>query len=780
MSSKLSSNFLQNNFAMGGGFKHSVYEFDRFRLDSAKLMLYRDGEAVTLPPKVVKTLAVMVENRDSILSKDELIERVWDDAIVEEANLSQNLYLLRKTLGSRPDGAPYIETLRRRGYKFSADHVTFADKVADVDLLPSAATPMPAAAAPPAQHRYSVERHGNVVALLDWKEPDEPREVIEPASQPVQSHEPTGQKPRSLFRPLAAAAAVLVLAAVFGVGFWLNSPKAAEVVVVEEAAAQLDTVPVTNGEDVNEATISRDGKYFTYHEVDGEFSRMVVQQTRQSKPIEILKGKRIIGAKAFSPDSQFIYFVARDAGADHNSLYRIPTLGGVHTKIVEYATSYPSFSPDGMSIVFHRSNPSWNSSLVIAGADGTRERIILSKGADNYIATNPAWSPDGNQIVFGLMEGLVVGPCVISVLDLKTSEVRPFSTEKWDTCYRVEWRRDGKGIVFVGTKVGEGNTIRRDQVYYISASDGSSRRLTADVHRNQTDSLGITDSNQVLHVPFSRTSQLWVMDPNGNSKTATTISTGSSDGRAGLVPLADGRIAFTARTAENLGAWTINADGSNRQQFISDPLIIEELRATPDGKYFLYATEKEKHSHLYRVDADGGNPKQVTSGDTHETDSALSPDGKWIVFDSMPFSNFEDRRLWRTSIEGGAPTKIADLKCAVPNYSATGKYISCVWDPKIYVLSPDDGAILHTFTTPRLAFLNIGARFTPDEKSVAFIVQQKGTSNIWVQSLDGKPARPLTDFPNGAIYNFAYSPDGSKLYLARGFQIHDAVLLSGF
>jgi hypothetical protein len=48
-----------------------------------------------------------------------------------------------------------------------------------------------------------------------------------------------------------------------------------------------------------------------------------------------------------------------------------------------------------------------------------------------------------------------------------------------------------------------------------------------------------------------------------------------------------------------------------------------------------------------------------------------------------------------------------------------------------------------------------------------------------VQTLDGKQPRPLTDFQNGAVYNFAYSHDGSKLYLARGFQIHDAILISG-
>jgi hypothetical protein len=61
-------------------------------------MLYRDDEELSLAPKVVKTLAVLVVQAGTIISKDGLIERVWDDSIVEESNLTQYLYLLRKTL----------------------------------------------------------------------------------------------------------------------------------------------------------------------------------------------------------------------------------------------------------------------------------------------------------------------------------------------------------------------------------------------------------------------------------------------------------------------------------------------------------------------------------------------------------------------------------------------------------------------------------------------------------------------------------------------------------
>src|SRR5262245_25593201 len=137
MSLDLSLNFPDFKIGMEKGGKSGIYEFDRFRLDADKLMLYCDGEEVSMPPKMVKTLLVLVEDRGTIISKDDLIDRVWSDSIVDESNLSQHLYHLRKTLGNQPNGKPYIETLRRRGYRFNGD-VNRVVPARAVSLAPSA------------------------------------------------------------------------------------------------------------------------------------------------------------------------------------------------------------------------------------------------------------------------------------------------------------------------------------------------------------------------------------------------------------------------------------------------------------------------------------------------------------------------------------------------------------------------------------------------------------------------------------------------------------------
>lgn len=96
-----------------------VYEFENFRLDAAHLMLYQGTEVVALAPKVIETLLALVERHGELVSKEEMMKRLWADSFVEDANLTQNIYLLRKMLGKGADGRDLIETFRRRGYRFT-------------------------------------------------------------------------------------------------------------------------------------------------------------------------------------------------------------------------------------------------------------------------------------------------------------------------------------------------------------------------------------------------------------------------------------------------------------------------------------------------------------------------------------------------------------------------------------------------------------------------------------------------------------------------------------
>jgi len=96
------------------------YEFGPFRLDPVKRLLKRDGETVPLTPKALETLLVLIEHRDRVVDKDDLMKLLWPDTVVEEANLAVNVSLLRKALQENPSTHQYVVTVPGRGYRFVA------------------------------------------------------------------------------------------------------------------------------------------------------------------------------------------------------------------------------------------------------------------------------------------------------------------------------------------------------------------------------------------------------------------------------------------------------------------------------------------------------------------------------------------------------------------------------------------------------------------------------------------------------------------------------------
>lgn len=99
---------------------HILYEFSGFQLDPGQRTLMREGQPVTLTPKGFETLLFLVQNGGRLLSKDELMKALWPESFVEEGNLTQNIFVLRRILGDDQNGNSFIQTIPRRGYKFVA------------------------------------------------------------------------------------------------------------------------------------------------------------------------------------------------------------------------------------------------------------------------------------------------------------------------------------------------------------------------------------------------------------------------------------------------------------------------------------------------------------------------------------------------------------------------------------------------------------------------------------------------------------------------------------
>jgi Tol biopolymer transport system component/DNA-binding winged helix-turn-helix (wHTH) protein len=713
----------------------SVCEFGEFELHVGPRLLLKDGQQLPVRPKAVATLCVLAAQSGQVVTKDELMQKVWPDAVVEDSNLAQYLHVLRKTLGTMPDGRPYVETLKGRGYRLNA----------------------------PVRSSSSNSRNGH----------DRVTGIPTPADVSQSQTRSTKAIPFVVgaFVIVACIVAGLFVAKTTG---WFERNESAKTV------SDVIVTPLTSGENVTQTTISHDGKFFVYSDFDGDISRLVLQAVDRSSRSEILpRFAGQISNLSFTPDDTQIYFVVSGIVAGAEGLYRISVKGGAPVRLLETITSSVSFSADGSKMVFVRSSPNGDGreQIVESSLDGSGETVLLDSRDDQKFSPNAALSPNGKFIVFGSITRTFPIECTLTKLDLNDRSTSPLTNEEWDSCYRIAFTRDESGIAFVGTRRNEAFTIRRDQVYYFEFGASESRRLTGDGNWHDPMSLGMTDAGDIIALPLNRISQLWTISEDGSSATAEQISQGQADGRGGIVSMPDGKIVFLARDGDGSAIFESDADGQNRRRVLGSPTM-QELRGSPDGRFLVYAEQESDLTQLIRVDRNGSDRRQLTFGNSSKIDSSVSPDGKWIVYtDDGGSDTFS---LQRVPADGGPPEMLLNGYCGVPHYSHSGEFISCYSDGKIKILDARTGEMVRDLIPESSILANTGARWSPDDKYLVYRVIKNAATNIWRQPVRGGEPLPLTRFSKGDLYNFAYASDGKKLYLSRGTQIRNAVLVQAY
>lgn len=115
----------------------AIYKFGSFTLDTREGLL-RDGEAISLASKAYEILLLLVQNSQHVLEKEYFLEKIWPDIFVDESNLTQNIFRLRKILGDSKMGNRYIKTVPKRGYRFVADVQVVTAESTELPARPSA------------------------------------------------------------------------------------------------------------------------------------------------------------------------------------------------------------------------------------------------------------------------------------------------------------------------------------------------------------------------------------------------------------------------------------------------------------------------------------------------------------------------------------------------------------------------------------------------------------------------------------------------------------------
>jgi eukaryotic-like serine/threonine-protein kinase len=571
---------------------------------------------------------------------------------------------------------------------------------------------------------------------------------------------------------LIAAVATIALIIAAAIAFFVFKPRGHQNTF---SAQNMSIVKLTETGKASGVAISPNGQYVVYVLRDGEMQSLMVRQVATGSDVQILPpAVSVFYGLTFSPDGNYIYFTeASKENQLFSSLYKMPVLGGNPQQIIRDIDTSISFSPDGKQFTFIRGIPDKGTfKLLAANADGSDEKLLTSMSANITVAglLTPAWSPDGKSIVFASLL-----PSVSSQLNeftVATGAVRTlFATH--GALGRPHWLPDGDALL-VPMRDESGGA--QGQLWKISYPSGEAQRLTNDLTDYSLPWLDLTaDGSTVVTVETTASSDLWSA-PGGDSARATQITSGGP-AIFGVSTMGTDRILFGDRNRE---LFTANYNGSSRSQIAGSDRNILFAWGCGDGKHIVYSVPRGNASDIWRMDADGSNPLQLT----HDKSALLpvcSRDGSTVTFD------YEDQlSTWRMGIDGSNPTSLG-----LHNQTAPVVFLSKDNKLVLYRVGHPDapqlrdqlvavpvggGPPVFSFDVPLGTAQNF-PHWSVDDHGVDMVLIRGGAANIWRQPVPSGATKQITNFPNGIIRAFNWSPDGKTLFLARGSVSSDIILL---
>lgn len=604
--------------------------------------------------------------------------------------------------------------------------------------------------------------------------------AVAPAAGPAPSSRAVliaeGARQHKLGFSLLLLIAVLVLAAAgYGVFALLHHPHS-------EAFQSMNISKLTDSGKVALAAISPDGKYVVDVVEDAGLRSLWMRHIPTNSVTQIVSpAETLYAGLAFSPDGNHIYYTRGEKDRPgFRMLYKIPVLGGTPQLVVIDVDSRISFSPDGHRFTFRRdSSMRKTSAVLIVDADGSHERKVAELPFPENFGGSPSWSPDGKVIAimdyFGQKAGELGQFVALDAISGQKTIIAPFS--RVGQVLDSSWLPDGSGLL---ASVNGPDSNWSVQIAFISYPAGEYRRVTRDLS-TYAEAVSITaDGHSLVTVASEVSNNIWVMPTSGTAAQAVQISSGKEEADR-LDWTADGQILSGTSGSQGFQFNLRKSDGSGKTTVVSDPAPSFDPAACGDGRHIVFGSLRQQNGiNIWRVDTSGGNLKQLTTGPTNQS-PLCSPDGHWVVYQAL---NDAGSTIWRIPIDGGNPTSLASEIAYGPTVSPDGKMIQYGTIEGIVpnfhglwrVIPSNGGAPLYSLVADGRATKRI--RFTPDSKALAYVVNERGVSNIWETPLTGGEPKQITDFKSDLIFDFAWSRDGKQLALSRGQTNRDVVLLT--
>lgn len=731
--------------------KDNLLRFGAYTIDLTDRILWRDEELVPLAPKVLETLCVLVENHGRLMLKEELFDRIWGDTFVEERNLTQNIFTLRKVLGEGSGGIKFIETIPRRGYRFVAE-------------------------------------------VRDEKGSDPENVVVEPEeTQLPPRQEPRVESPsrRAAAYALAFTALIIGGAILWGwktslFGEWGGSPEPLG------PSGALAFERLTDSGKVFFPTISPNKQFFAYVLIDkGAHSIELQNFATGSRTVVVEPGELEISRPKFSADGNYLLFRQEEAPGKPGIIYQVPILGGTPRQVATRVSSDFSVSPDGQWLAFFRniSESEGQTLIVCRTSDGGGERVLASRTGNESFAIwgqSPSWSPDGKHVLARLIaEPTLDNPSVESdVLGLVSTDdgsFHPVMMPKWNNFIQAEWTPDGKSILFLAQE----RPNNPFQIWQVSFPSGDGRRITNDLHDYHYLSVA-TDGEFILSTLERNFSNLWTIPINDPSRpTQLTFSSELRHGDRGISWTPDGNgLVFTL--LENFvdgNIWTINIQTQEKRQLTYDHGAVNWYpTVTPDNKSVIFSSNRVGGTHVWQMDINGKNLRRITDG-PGESFSNISADGKWLIYASPAWV---PETLWKRPIDvQEAPSKFSVRAAGSNSVSPDGKHLVISYKDE-----DESGKLVYRYglmpferdeAPADLGFHpHFGAiAWKPDSSGFFYIKQLgKNLTSIWLYDLRAKTHRQVADF-NDRMRSLSLSPDGNTLATARGETISNIFRITG-
>lgn len=705
-----------------------IFRFGEFVLDAHKRVLSRDGETIPLTPRVFDTLMAFVVRPGETISKDALMNAIWEDSFVEEANLTQNVAVLRKALGENSKEHRYIVTVPGKGYRFVPE--VFKD-----------AAPGPNA---------------------DW-EADESRDD---ADSDVSRNASVWTRGRIL---VGVATVAILIAGVSAAYFYFGGTKAAPTVARTRQITSFSGL-------VLYPAFSPNGNLLAFSSnKNGSFEIYIRQLVQGASEVQLTSDGNHNFQPAFSPDATRIAYYSAVRGG----IWVMPSSGGIAKRLTEFGSN-PAWSPDGTRIVF-QSDPLNDfgsgvrsamppSTLWIVSADGSDGPTRLTTvGAPPGGHAAPEWSPDGKRILFDTNDwaSSTLWSIAADGSDVKAvlGESTYIGDNRWATASDAIFSRDGNAIFFVGDmglsiqmvgidsngralgepmKIFDASASRvrhlavtadgKKIVYSaittssnlflteIAGTESSSepRPLTTNADARAVSPSFSPDGKTIVYQEYTTgtSAHIQVMDTNGSSVRQISTVPGFN---AWWFPSGD-RVGFSVPRGEESEYWFAAADGSvEKKLFTYDHLDVYNGRLAADGKSVLFNSKRSGTINIWQIPIEGGEAKQLTFDNEMAGFPAMSRDGEWIA----------------VQIKRGGNTHVA--------YMPAG-----------------GGELIQVTNEPGQSWVNDWA---PDNDRILF-AGRRGTSwNIYSVSRTTGEVTKLTNFDklNSYVRYPAWSPLGDKI-----------------